>query len=258
MRCVEWYGRDRVTLLNADTNKESEGNYALVSAVVANTGCEYVHLDNDGKDIWDVFMEHGVMKLPNGGCKASVELKQKPLNNYMAKRWAVDQVVIAAGMSWMEPERQSILDANLYPFTVFYPLNVQPKLSDCEIVAELERYGLPTSDQYRKGYSHDNCNGGCVLAGMSQWAGLLEDDPEQFAYDERREREFYERTGFSILKDRRGGEAKPYPLFKFREDLAAGRPVPNDWRSTCGCMLISEDNADFAGPRNEVRQEDSL
>jgi hypothetical protein len=90
---------------------------------------------------------------------------------------------------------------------------------------------------YNLGFRHDNCNGGCVLAGQAQWAGLLDENPEHFAYCELRERAFYERTGFSVLRDRRGGRTRSYPLFMLRADKENGRRFPDTWRSTCGCMI---------------------
>jgi len=241
MRCVEWYGTDRVTFVNADTGCESEGNYALIDALELASGVSIIRL-TQGKDIWDVFDEHGVMRMMSGACKASVELKQKPLDDFTRARFSPDEVLVAIGMSWMEPERQARLTRRLKPYQTFFPLNASPRLSECEIVAELARYGLPESMAYNLGYTHDNCKGGCVLAGQSQWAGLIGDAPEHFAYCEDRERTFYERTGFTVLKDRRGGELKSYPLFQLRADKMAGRKFRNGWRSTCGCMLIGEND----------------
>jgi len=243
IRCIEWYGPKRITLINADTGCESDGNYALIDALEKASGVDIVRL-NQGKNIWDVFDEHGMMRMKSA-CKASVELKQKPLDAFMRQRFLPDRVAIAVGLSWQEPERQRRLVNRLAPYQAFYPLNVKPQLAECDIVAELERYGLPESMAYNLGYTHDNCKGGCVLAGQAQWAGLLDDDPDHFAYCERRERAFYARTGFTVLKDRRGdGRAKPYPLFQLREDKAAGRKFRDTWRSTCSCMSIGEPDGD--------------
>ncbi len=239
MRCIEWYGPGKVTLVNADTGCESEGNYSLVDALECVCAVKIVRL-NQGGDIWDVFDAHGVMRMQSGACKASVELKQKPLDNFTRSMFSPDEVVIAVGLSWEELERQQRLAGRLEPYQVFYPLNASPRLSECEIVAELDRYGLPESMAYNLGYTHDNCKGGCVLAGHAQWAGLLDDDPEHFTYCERRERVFYDRTGFTVLKDRRGGTTKSYPLFQLRADKAAGKKFTNTWRSTCGCMSLDE------------------
>ena len=237
MRCLEWYGASRVVLVNADTGSESAGNYELLRALETASGLPIERL-NQGMNIWDVFDLHGVMRLVHGGgaCKASVELKQKPLDAFTEDRFTPEQVVVAVGLSPDEEDRQKRLSKRLRPYEVFYPLNAEPRLTECEMVAALDRYGLPESMAYNLGYTHDNCNGGCVLAGQAQWAGLLDDDPAYFAYCEKREGVFFERTGFTMLRDRRGGEVKSYPLSQLREDKAAGRKFRGTWRSTCGCM----------------------
>ena len=235
MRCIEWYGREMVTLVYADAGCESAGNHALIDALELVSGCKIIRL-NQGKDIWDVFDEHGVMRI-HSACKASVELKQKPLDAFTRSMFSPDEVVIAVGLSVAERARQTRLTGRLKPYQTIYPLNVEPQLAECEIIAALDHYGLPESMAYNLGYTHDNCKGGCVLAGQAQWAGLLDDDPEHFAYCERRERVFYDRTGFAALRDRRGGTLKSYPLFQLRADKAAGRKFRNTWRSTCGCMF---------------------
>ncbi len=237
MRCLEWYGVGRVTLVNADTGSESPGNYELIRALETVSGVTIERL-YQGMDIWDVFDAHGVMRLIHGGgaCKASVELKQKPLDEFTRDRFTPDQVVVAVGLSPTEQDRQARLTKRLHPYEVLYPLNAEPHLTECQMVAELERYELPESMAYNMGYTHDNCNGGCVLAGQAQWAGLLDDNPEHFAYCEKREGVFFERTGFTMLRDRRGGSTKPYLLSQLREDRAAGRVFRDTWRSTCGCM----------------------
>lgn len=241
MRCVEWYGRDRVRLVFADTLSESPDAYALVDAVEAASGISIDRL-SQGKDIWDVFDAFGVSKIAaTGACKASVELKQKPLDAWMRDNFRPSECVIATGLTYEERhDRQPRLQNKLHPYKCFFPLNVPPILAHCDIIAELEKYGLPVSSAYAKGYSHDNCNGGCILAGLKQWAALVKENPEHFAYCESRERAFYEATGFSINRDRRGGTTKPYPLYQLRQEVEEGRTFGDGWRSTCSCMMTGE------------------
>lgn len=241
MRCVEWYGRERVTLVFADTNTESKDNYALVDAVERETGIEINRL-NQNKDIWDVFDDEGVMVIrDSGACKASIMLKQKPLDEHTAQNFSVDDVVIAIGHQFAEQDRQNRIVGRLSPYTVFFPLNAKPRLGHCEIIEELERYNLPVSDAYKSGLDHDNCDGMCVLAGLKQKAAMAKLRPERFAYSAGREAKFYERTGFAASKDRRGGETKSYPLYQIAKDVIDGREFPDDWKSGCSCMLIGED-----------------
>lgn len=241
-RCLEWYGSDRVSAVFADTNTEAPDLYEFLDACERRFGIEIERLNNGGRNIWDTFDSFGVISLRNAGgaCKASVELKQKPLADYMSRSWQPNEVAIATGLSWMEPERQAKLIAKLNPYRCVFPLNHKPRLSDCEIISELERLGLPVQDSYRKGYPHANCGGGCVLAGIAQWMGLLRDYPERFQWHEMRERRwrFVHGSTFTVLRDFRGdGKAKGYTLEQLRLDVAAGRKPPNDFRSGCGCMV---------------------
>jgi len=94
------------------------------------------------------------------------------------------------------------------------------------------------------GYSHNNCGGGCILAGIRQWSGLLEDNPALFHYHEEKEQELIKylqeknRTVMTILKDRRGGTTKSLSLKQLREEIESGKRKSTDsWReSSCSCM----------------------
>lgn len=241
-RCLEWYGHDRVTAVFADTNTESPDLYEFLLAQEQLFGIEIERL-SQGMNIWDCFDAFGVISLrgAGGACKASVELKQKPLDKYTAQ-WQPSEVVIATGLSWMEPERQQRLIKKILPYECIFPLNEKPRLSDCEIIDELERIGLPVPEAYKKGYPHNNCGGGCVLAGIAQWMGLLKDYPERFAWHEKREKQWRSKgRDFTVLRDFRGdGKAKPYTLEQMRLDVESGAQPPNDFRSGCGCMLLSD------------------
>ena len=239
-RCLDWYGKHRVTCLFSNTNTEAPDLYEFLDAIERRFNIEIVRLNNDGQSIWDVFDKAGVISIRTGmsACKASLELKHKPLAKYMKEHHDPEKTVIALGLSAFEPERQEKHYSRLAPYQVIYPLNVSPKLSDCEVISELDNLDLPIPDAYRKGYTHNNCGGGCVLAGLKQWAGLLEDYPDRYSWHEERERQWRSKgRDFTILRDRSGGTTKPYTLENLRLDLAAGRPSPGEFRSGCGCMI---------------------
>ena len=241
-RCLEWYGKERVTAVFADTNTEAPDLYDFLIAIETLFGIEIDRL-NDGRNIWDVFDQHKAITLrrSGGACKASVELKQKPLRRYH-EQFGSDSIVIALGLCWTEPDRQARHVERQKPFECIFPLNEQPRLSYCGILEELERLGLPKPEAYEKGYPHNNCGGGCVLAGVRQWQGLLVDYPDRFAWHEERERQWQKATGqqFTVLRDRRGGQVSPYTLTQFREDIENGRGIQGEFRSGCGCMLLGE------------------
>lgn len=239
IRCLEWYGKQRTIPVFADTKTEAPDLYELLESLESKLGIRIHRLDQD-MDIWDCFDKYGVITLKHAGgaCKASVELKQKPLAKFALKHGTPEDAVIATGLSWMESNRQERMTNRLLPYTAVYPLNVSPRLSACQLIAELEKNGLPTPSAYDLGYSHNNCGGTCVLAGIKQWAGVLQDFPERFDYAERRESQILEnhRRNFTVLRDRRGGTSRPYPLSELRDDVEQGRELSDEWRSTCNCM----------------------
>lgn len=53
---------------------------------------------------------------------------------------------------------------------------------------------------YKKGYSHNNCSGGCVRAGKKSWLHLLKNDPETYKERERVEKEF-KNGQYTFMKD---------------------------------------------------------
>lgn len=244
MRCVE-AGHD-VDAVFADTRSETEDTYRFLSELEKRAGVPIECL-SDGRDIWDVFMQHRILRVmkAGGACKASVELKQLPLAKYVKDRYTPDECVIATGLDWMEPERQERLAKRLAPYDTMFPLNDAPRLSRCEIIAKLEEYGLPTPEVYAKGWPHNNCGFyGCIMAGQRQWAGLLYDYPEAFGRSMNKENEFREKVNdnFAILRDRRGGESKPYPLKVLMHDVDTGRTFSDAWRSMCNCMGGADDD----------------
>jgi 3'-phosphoadenosine 5'-phosphosulfate sulfotransferase (PAPS reductase)/FAD synthetase len=248
-RCIEWYGRERVTAVFANTNTEAPDLYDFLEEIENHLGVDIVRLNNDGMDIWDIFDRFRVISIrgAGGACKASVELKQKPLRAYM-ENFDPESTAIALGMSWMEEDRQErcIKRPGLCDFQLIFPLNEKPRLSDCGVLDELRAMGLKLPEIYQLGYPHNNCGGGCILAGVRQWKGLLEDYPERFDYHENRERKWREETGhdFTVLRDFRGngGKAKPYTLEQFRIDIENGRTVPGDFRTGCACMTLFEES----------------
>ena len=238
-RAIARWG-SRVVLVFADTCSEDADLYRFLDDCEAKFG-PIVRLrqkndDGSDMDIWDCFDKHGIMRIPKAGnaCKASVELKQKPLDAFADKR---DIQVLAIGYGFDEPERMVRMNARK-GMTVLYPLVEEPVLSACELLSELERIGLRPPTVYEDGFVHNNClgAGGCILSGLGQFAAVKRLKPKEFDYARDRSEAFFEKTGFSVLRDQRGGEVKPYTLAQLEADVEAGRDFGQDWQSNCNCM----------------------
>lgn len=257
IRCMDRFGKDACDWVFADTKSEHPDLYNLLDAVEQKYGIGIKRL-SDGRDVWDVFFQSRCIKVRNGGCKAAVELKHKPLDAYRDAHYTPDTCVVVVGMSWMEPERIARIERRQAPFKCLFPLTWDKRLSKCEEIAELEALGLPTPSLYTRGHQHNNCAGACVLAGHAQWVGLLQDDPERFHRYAQKEAEWRKATDndgtngrdFSILHDRReGGPRRSMTLLELQARYDAGESF-REWRSTCNCMgyeqqsLFDEDTAD--------------
>ncbi len=226
-RCVEWYGPERVSALFANTGSEDVATYRFVVALENYVGVEIRTLKPFPGDIFDCFDREGVMRI-KGACKASLELKQKPLDAASGFNW----VAIGFGCEELERVRDCKLPA-------IFPLLVRPRLGAGELIEQWQdRLPLPPAYSL-DGIPHNNClgTGGCILGGIKYWSLRWKQAPEAFAYAERRERAFFERTGFSILRDQSGKKVRAMPLYELRRKLESGEvKVPEFAESTCGCM----------------------
>jgi len=251
-RTVKAHGLDSVDLVFADTNTEHPDLYRLLD-----------HMDkilkpviclSDGRDIWDVFDDAGIIRTPTGACKASVELKHKQIARWVKDNASPETHMIVSGLEYTEPERRERFSKRWGPFQVWHPLADPPYLSDCQIIAEAEKLGYPKQALYERRYPHNNCGGGCILAGLGQWHALWLEDRERFNYHKERERQFNAkhrkgRRPFTVLRDQSAkptivdGEivlkrtVTPMTLERFEERILSNDIDLQDFRSACGCML---------------------
>lgn len=240
--CLDRFGNDRVFPVFADTASESWDTYRFLNDCQRVFGQRIVilqQLNDVGSPMstWDCFEKHGVMVLRNAGgsCKASVELKQKPLDAHFKSHDFQGQ---AFGLCpWTEPERcQRRVDV-LTDRKCLFPL-IADRMSDCEMRNRLKSMGIEPAESYADGAPHNNClMTGCVLQGLRQWASFYAKYPDRYAEAERKSNAFFERTSFSLLRDRRGGELKDYTLTDLRNDIENGRQISPGWNgSGCSCM----------------------
>jgi len=242
IRALDRYGECEAVFAN--TNSEDPDLYRFLDDMEKYTGLPIVRLNNDGQDIWATFVKHS--GFTNGkGCIASYRLKYLALKTYMDAVYKPDETTVLIGMGPDEEDRQIRVAKRVAPYCIDFPLCWEPKLWKCDVEDFLKRRGLRLPDLYAKGYPHNNCGGACIMAGIAQWTGVLKDFPERFAHAESEEQKMLkvieerERVPWTILKDRRGGTHKTYSLKQLREDVEAGRRLPDDkWRAkSCSCMF---------------------
>lgn len=245
-RALDAYGPDAVTAHFADTNSEHPDTYRFLDDCQTHAGQPITRLHNNGETIWDVFRATGFWSGNNRGCIASYKLKKQALTRAAETIASPETTTILLGLQWTEDDRIRRTTAALHPWKTDYPLTWSPRLQPCDVIDHLKKRGIDPPIMYDDylAYPHNNCHGCCILAGISQWAGVYKDFPHKFAEAEAHEQHVlayqtdHGRPQITILRDRRGGDTKNYALTQLREDIQNGVRLPrSDWRTPCTCMF---------------------
>ena len=247
-RLRERLGPDEpITLLFTDTNIEDDDLYNSLGAMADDVGGDLVIIA-EGRDPWEVFRD--VKYIGNTRSDpCSRILKREPALAWIRHHCDPFSTTLYFGISWDESERLVAVRAN-YAKKGWY--DVEAPMCDKPYVAlgrearraEYARIGLREPRLYRLGFSHNNCGGFCVKAGLGHFKKLLAELPELYAHHEAQEQATREIVGdYAILRDRRGGETKPMTLKVFRERVEADviDVNPHDLRG-CGCFTTLDDD----------------
>lgn len=248
---------DRVTMLFADVKGtstsphvgEDEDTYRFIAeasqdvidrAQVRGVDAELVTV-MDGRDIWQVFKDDrflGNARLAN----CSKFLKQKPCREWLEANVDPADGTVYVGIDWSETHRLPAIEAGWAPYSVLAPLTEPPYLDRDDMLAECEAAGIEVPRLYRAGFAHNNCGGFCVRAGQAQQEKLLREHPDRYAFHEQKEAELREHLGkdVAVLRDRRGGTAKPLTLTAFRERLEGDAGL-FDALDVGGCGCFTQD-----------------
>lgn len=243
-RVVEQCGKQDVILLFADTLIESEDLYRIMPTYVADVGAQFERIA-DGRTPFEVFKDVRFIGnsqvdpcsaiLKRDLCRKWLEGRFTPFEDALAG--IVEQAILYVGITWDEGRIDEIRE-RWRPWTVRAPLCDPPYITKRDMIRETLAKGLEVSRAYTEGFPHDNCGGGCVKAGITQWMHLRKMRPEVFQKWKEGEADAIKEIGkdVSILRDRRGGATKPMTLAELEKRIADGDPtLPRyDWGG-CGC-----------------------
>ncbi len=193
----------------------------------------------EGRDIWEVFRDERFLG------NSRVDPCSKILKRQMADRWMEENcdpesTIVYVGIDWTEINRFTRLSERRRPWKYEAPLCSAPYISKADMLRDLEREGIKPPRLYSLGFSHNNCGGGCIKAGIGHFSLLHRVLPDVFAQWEKNEegiRRHLGRRDIAILRDRRGGESKPLTLTELRGRLEAGASVDQFDLGGCGCFV---------------------
>ena len=205
----------------------------------------------EGRDPWEVFRDERFL----GNSRVdpcSRIIKRQHLDKWRDAHFDSDTDVLCIGIGPHEAHRYHGLKARMDKAGWRYEA---PLLGTFEgevyrggdPLRYLDDAGIDRPRLYRLGYTHNNCGGFCIKAGIGHYQNRLREQPERFAYDAMMEGKLAAFLGreVSMLTDRSGdGAKKPMTLTRFEE--AYGRQTdfeftPGD--SGCGCMIDEEEAA---------------
>jgi hypothetical protein len=249
---VEKYGAENVELFFADVKNEDDSTLRFVEDGAAKLGC-VLHMVGEGRSVWQVFRDVRMMGNPSNGDPCSRVLKRDFSRKWIMDHFSPEEAVIVYGLTWEEshriedprrPGRGVRLKWRALGYETEFPMNEKPYWFKDQMIEEIRKDDLEMPDLYRAGgFSHNNCAGGCIKAGIGHYLRLLEVFPDRYSDMEKREREFQEFIGrpVTILRDRSGGVTTPISLTQLRERQGELRQTDAMFDiGGCGCMVDDE------------------
>lgn len=238
-RVAAVHGTANLTLLFTDTMMEDADLYRFINEAALNVGGTFVRLC-DGRTPWEVFND--VRFIGNNRVDpCSRVLKRTLLDEWRDTNCDPATTTVYVGIDWTEKHRLVKLHKRCAPWKYEAPLCEPPFRLKRELMADLIAEGISPPRLYAMGFAHNNCGGFCCKAGHAHFRLLLKTMPERYAFHEAQEARLMETIGtpWGILKDRRGGTAKPLTLRQFRERIEADKDdyERDDLAAGCGCAL---------------------
>jgi 3'-phosphoadenosine 5'-phosphosulfate sulfotransferase (PAPS reductase)/FAD synthetase len=180
--CADWalrkYGKKNVVLYFNDTKWEHPDLYRFLDDLEILFSHKILY-DSDGRSPRELFIDErflGNNRVPI----CSRILKAERLKNFYN-----DGDVIVFGIGCGELNRANRIVRSFQLFSaksnkfpkIEFPL-ISGKVSNEAIHEFIQNNKLRLPELYRNGFAHNNCYGGCVRAGKSQWKKLLQVYPE--------------------------------------------------------------------------------
>jgi 3'-phosphoadenosine 5'-phosphosulfate sulfotransferase (PAPS reductase)/FAD synthetase len=217
-RVLEKFDKDNIKFWFFDTLTEDEGLYKFLNQCEKYLGIQ-IQRFSDGRNIWEVFRDErfiGNSRVP----LCNRVLKRELLERTLCEVYPSKNLILFLGYEYNEKKRMEIAQKkwNEKGYKVSFPLSKPPYLSRKKLIENVESCGLEIPRLYKLGFTHNNCGGACVQAGIKQWLLLLEHFPERYLWHEKQEMQTrnYLDKDVAILRDRTGGKTRPLSLHELR------------------------------------------
>lgn len=187
---AETFGVNNTLALFADVKMEDEDLYRFLKESVKFVGCKSETI-SEGRNPWQVFED--VKFLGNSRIDpCSRILKRDFIRKYLLENFNPREIEIHVGIDFGEKHRLDAVVRKNSEYNLKYrSLQIERKMmltKEEKLRYALDR-GINPPGLYELGFSHNNCGGFCVKAGLAQFKLLLEKMPDRYQYHVERERE---------------------------------------------------------------------
>lgn len=261
-RTIAKAGKDHTVAIFADVKGantsehagEDADNYRFLADLEQYFDLPFVRIV-EGRDIWQVMFDARAITIPVGAtrvARCSIDLKREPLDRWIEAHYTPDNAVLVVGLDWSEPHRIADFQAIKAPWRCWFPLDERPYIDKRNLVEKWQARGIAPPRLYEAGFSHANCGGFCVKAGINHFVRLYRWNRPRFYYHADKEKLFRETINdkATILRLRRGGETRPITLYELAQMIDVGE--------TFGRVIDSDDGCGCFAPVLQERMDDML
>lgn len=257
--CVDRYGKENTVLVFADTKMEDIDLYRFLKETVDFLGCELITL-KDGRDVWELFEDEKFV----GNSRVDVcskVLKRELINKYIMQKYGYkskkltgkrtptgrqqyksvwlpqQEVQIHLGIDATEEHRLQRVQERMKPWQYRSILVEEGRIVYKDYS---EQFGIERPRLYTLGFSHNNCGGFCVKAGLGHFKILWEVLPERYLEHERKEQNLKEKYGtLPFLSKQINGKRTYLYMKEYREQfLQEGKAEEDNYDiGGCACAL---------------------
>ena len=235
-------GYKEVRLIFNDTMTEDPDLYRFLEESVSKLGLELIR-DSVGLNVWEVFEKERYV----GNTRVDVcsrVLKRDRIKNYLAvNSYDPESWDIVIGLGPFEEHRISRAKDRWAPYNLVAPL-ADAWIDEQEYFATLcKELDISPPRLYEMGFSHNNCGGFCVKAGLGQFRMLYEKLPEVYLFHEQQQEALMVKvpTVRPFLRKQKGGTIEYLTLKQYRERyLEVTGSLTEDMvysMGACSCML---------------------
>jgi len=232
--------KEDITLLFTDTKVEDEDLYRFLDESSEKLGIPLTNY-SDGRTIWELMKDRKF--LSNSRVDHCSQYLKRFMSRKYIKQFNPSEVIIYLGYDWSEIHRYEKAKKAWLPYEIQSPLTEKPFLDKEQMkidIEEKDKIKLPRL--YKMGFTHNNCGGGCVKAGMGHFKLLYNTFPERYKEWEDNEEMIRQHIGkdVSILRRTKNGIRKNITLAELRQEFDTFTEEENCDIGGCGCFEEKE------------------